>query len=79
MTNKEKARKFAEDFCSCAGTSYGDVMDGYDPETGGTDLMGVIINASDVASLESDVEHLLDQCQIDVIAWMRKKMSKGEL
>jgi len=65
MTNKEKARKLAEDFCSSAGESYDDVMDNYDPETGGNDLMGVVINASDIASLESNVESLLDQCQIE--------------
>ena len=63
MTNEQKARKFAEDFCSAAGESYGDVMDGYDPDTGGDDLLGVVINASDVVSLESDVKSLLDQYQ----------------
>mgnify|MGYP003110525454 CR=1 FL=1 len=64
MTSKQKARKFAEKFCSTAGESYEDVMDGYDSETGGDDLMGVVINASDVASLESDVESLLDEYQM---------------
>ena len=63
MTNKQKARKFAENFCSAAGKSYDDVMDGYDPETGGDDLMGVMINACDVDSLEGDVENLLDKYQ----------------
>ena len=65
MTNKEKARKLAEDFCSSAGESYDDVMDNYDPETGGDDLLGVVINACDIALLEFDVESLLDQCQIE--------------
>ena len=65
MTNKEKARKFAENFCLIAGESYDDVMDNYDPETGGDDLLGVVINACDIALLEFDVESLLDQCQIE--------------
>ena len=67
MTSKQKARKFAEKFCSTAGESYEDVMDGYDSETGGDDLMGVVINASDVASLESDVESLLDEYRVKTI------------
>ena len=78
MTNEEKARKFAEDFCSAAGESYDDVMDGYDPETGGDDLMGVMINACDVDSLEGDVENLLDKYQ-PLLEYILHYGSKGAL
>ena len=84
MTNEQKARKFAENFCRAAGESYGDVMDGYDPETGGDDLMEVwrrkrlVINACDVDSLEGDVESLLDEYQ-PLLEYILHYGSKGAL
>ena len=80
MTNEEKARKLAEDFCSCAGESYDDIMEDYDPQGEGLpdDHTSGVFNAYDIDSLESSVISLLEECQIEIIAKMmsKQKMTK---
>tara|TARA_R110002020_G_scaffold469929_1_gene695318 strand:- start:445 stop:792 length:348 start_codon:yes stop_codon:yes gene_type:complete len=65
MTNEQKARKFAEDFCSVAGESYDDIMEDYNLHGQGLPdhYTSGVFNACDIDSLESDVKGLLDEYQ----------------